>query len=104
MAGIFVLGVIPATLILLGVAGVWLQARANRAVQVHVKRLDELNAAAAQPAVSGKPTTQSVPTPQTPVRAAGQFSLPLSFITGTLWTEIFGWGGVKMGGQSRILS
>jgi hypothetical protein len=104
MAGIFVLGIIPTTLILLGVAGAWLQMRANRAVQVHVKRLDELNAAAAQPAVSGQPTAQSIPTPQTPVRAAGQFSLPLSFITGTLWAEIFGWRGTTINGQSHIVS
>lgn len=98
MAGIFVLGIIPATLLVLGVAGVWLQARANRAVQVHVKRLDELNAAAA--AVAEQPTAQITPNAKTPIRAAGQFSLPLA-----VWLS--GLGGLGVGrirGQSRIVS
>ena len=46
---VFVFLVVPGTVLLLGGLGVWLQARANRAVQVHVKRLDELNASRPQP-------------------------------------------------------
>jgi hypothetical protein len=102
---VFVLIVVPGAIVLMCAAGLWLQARANRAVQVHVKRLDELNAAAAaRHDAPEEPTAQSVPIPQTPVRAAGQFSLPLSFITGTLWAEIFGWRGTTINGQSHIVS
>jgi hypothetical protein len=89
---VFVLIVVPGAVVLMCAAGLWLQARANRAVKVHVKRLDELNAAAAGAAVLEQPTAHSTPPPKTPIRAAGQFSLPL-----TVWLA----GGIS--GQSRIL-
>jgi hypothetical protein len=38
---IYIFVVVPATLILLGVAGLWLQAQANRRVQKHIDRLME---------------------------------------------------------------
>lgn len=44
---VFVLIVVPAIAVVTSCGGLWVQARANRAIQTHVDRLDEINAAEA---------------------------------------------------------
>lgn len=97
---IFVWIIVPVTLLALCGGGLWFQARANRAIQVRVRRLAALDVAAiAETGPSEEPVPEPIQSARTPIRSAGQYS-------GTIWSGIVGAHEkrVKISGQSRIIT